>query len=80
MMKQAIAAIIACMALTASVVAQECMICPGGSLRDYWILQIKVIRVVTVFFKCSKFGQYTPLSLRFMRDIVRTSTETLRDT
>ena len=46
MMKQAIAAVIACMALTASVVAQECMICPGGSLRDYWILQIKVIRQI----------------------------------
>merc|ERR1712154_685102 len=29
------------LALAASV-AGDCMICPGGSLRDYWILQIKV--------------------------------------
>ena len=43
-MRQAIVVIIACIALTSSASAQECMICPGGSLRDYWILQIKVIK------------------------------------
>ena len=33
---------LALLALSASV-AGDCMICPGGSLRDYWILQLKVM-------------------------------------
>ena len=58
MMKLEIAVILACSALTASVVAQECVICPGGSLRDYWILQIKVIRQIKrlVTSKCVVFN------------------------
>merc|ERR1712027_169554 len=32
---------LALLALSTSV-AGDCMICPGGSLRDYWILQLKV--------------------------------------
>ena len=33
---------LALLALSTSV-AGDCMICPGGSLRDYWILQLKVM-------------------------------------
>ena len=41
-MKQVIAAAVACLALAASAAAQECYICPGGSNRELFILQLKV--------------------------------------
>ena len=44
MMRQAIGVAVAFLAFTKTVTAQECYICPGGSLRDYWILQMEVIK------------------------------------
>ena len=42
MMGQAIIVALALSTVTATVSAQECYICPGGSLRDYWTLQLEV--------------------------------------
>ena len=41
-MKQEIGPALVLWALSVTVAAQECYICPGGSLRDYWILQMEV--------------------------------------
>ena len=41
MTKQLIGVALALAALTVTISAQECYICPGGSLRDYWILQME---------------------------------------
>ena len=45
-MVKEIGVVLAFFGLLMNVASQECYICPGGSLRDYWILQMEVSQLL----------------------------------